>query len=72
EISDQFPIESISLVKSIIRRSDYMISIDLNQAFYHILLADSQQSYFTLRLPVKTVLLHMSTLRLDSQFNNCQ
>ncbi|CAB4394511.1 unnamed protein product [Rhizophagus irregularis] len=31
-----------------------MISIDLNQAFYHILLADSQQSYFTLRLPVKT------------------
>ncbi|PKC16907.1 hypothetical protein RhiirA5_467477 [Rhizophagus irregularis] len=41
-----------------IRELDLLLYIerfyDLNQAFYHILLADSQQSYFTLRLPVKT------------------
>lgn len=42
-VLQSFKMESIDLVKSTIRRGDYMISIDFNQAFYH---AESQQSYF--------------------------
>jgi hypothetical protein len=41
-----FKMESLDLVKSLIRREDYMVSIDLNQAFYHIPLAESQRQYF--------------------------
>jgi hypothetical protein len=45
--------ESMDLVKSIIRCGNYMISIDLNQAFYHISLAELQQSYFTFNFQTK-------------------
>ena len=38
--------ESLELVKSMVRRNDYMVSIDLNQAFFHIPLAEDQQPYF--------------------------
>ena len=31
-----FKMEGIELVKSLVRREDYMISIDLTQAFYHV------------------------------------
>ena len=41
-----FKMESLDLVKSLIRRNDYMISIDLNQAFYHVPLASSQKPFF--------------------------
>ena len=41
-----FKMESLDLVKSLIRRNDYMVSIDLNQAFYHVPLASSQTPYF--------------------------
>ena len=34
-----FKMESLDLVKFLIRRGDFMASIDLNQAFYHIPLA---------------------------------
>ena len=38
--------EGIELVKSLVRREDFMVSIDLNQAFYHIPLAQDQRNYF--------------------------
>jgi hypothetical protein len=38
--------EGLDLVKSLVCRSDYMVTIDLNQAFYHVSLAPSQQLYF--------------------------
>src|SRR2546430_4671221 len=41
-----FKMEGLEVVKSLIRRGDYMMSIDLNQAFYHIPLAANQRRYF--------------------------
>jgi len=41
-----FKMENLELVKSLVRRGDYMISIDLNQAFFHIPLERSQQPIF--------------------------
>jgi ribonuclease HI len=41
-----FKMEGLDLVKSLLRRNDYMVSIDLNQAFYHVPLAPSQTQYF--------------------------
>jgi hypothetical protein len=38
--------EGLNIVKFLLRRGDYMTSIDLNQAFYHIPLAPSQTLYF--------------------------
>ena len=31
-----FKMEGLDVVKSLIRREDYMMSLDLNQAFYHM------------------------------------
>ncbi|CAB4403684.1 unnamed protein product [Rhizophagus irregularis] len=39
--------ENLELLKSIIRQNDYMVSIDLNQAFFHVPLAVDQQPYFS-------------------------
>jgi hypothetical protein len=50
---NHFKMENIDLVKSIIRRGDYMISIDLNQAFYHVPLVESQQPYFAFDFQAK-------------------
>jgi hypothetical protein len=50
---NHFKMENMDLVKSMIRCGDYMISIDLNQAFYHIPLAESQQLYFTFNFQAK-------------------
>jgi hypothetical protein len=41
-----FKMENLDLVKSLVRRNDYMVSIDLNQAFYHVPLAPSQKPFF--------------------------
>src|SRR6266511_729237 len=41
-----FKMESIDLVKSLVRRGDFMISIDLNQAFYHVPLSPQQRKFF--------------------------
>ena len=41
-----FKMEGLDLVKSLLRRHHYMVSIDLNQAFYHVPLATSQQPFF--------------------------
>src|SRR5688572_18725013 len=41
-----FKMEGLELVKSLIRRRDYMASIDLNQAFYHVPLARDQWRFF--------------------------
>ena len=41
-----FKMENLDLVKSLIRRNDYMVSIDLNHAFYHVPLAPSQKQFF--------------------------
>ncbi|GBB83961.1 hypothetical protein RclHR1_01060025 [Rhizophagus clarus] len=40
--------EGLDLVKSLLRRSDYMVTIDLSQAFYHIPLAEFQRKYFAI------------------------
>ena len=37
-------------MKSLVRRDDYMVSIDLNQAFYHVPLATNQRQYFAFDL----------------------
>src|SRR5205823_14204249 len=42
-----FKMEGLDLVRSIIRRGDFMVTIDLNQAFYHVPLAESQRQFFT-------------------------
>ncbi|CAG8797606.1 34478_t:CDS:1 [Gigaspora margarita] len=39
-------LEGINLVKGLIRRKDYMVSIDLKDAYYHILLHPDVQKYF--------------------------
>ncbi|CAG8847366.1 33966_t:CDS:1 [Gigaspora margarita] len=41
-----FSMEGMNLVKDLIRRKDYMVSIDLKDAFYHIPLHPDAQKYF--------------------------
>jgi ribonuclease HI len=41
-----FKMEGIELVKSLVRRGDFMVTLDLNQAFYHVPLARDQRKYF--------------------------
>ena len=38
--------EGIELVKSLVRREDYMISIDLTQAFYHVPVSSYYRRFF--------------------------
>src|SRR5437588_610379 len=38
--------EGIDLVKSMVRRDNYMVTIDLSQTFYHVLLAVNQRHFF--------------------------
>ena len=38
--------EGLDIVKSLVKRGDYMLSLDLNQAFYHVPLARNQRQYF--------------------------
>ena len=41
-----FKMEGLNLVKSLLRRGDFMMSLNLNQAFYHVPLAQDQWQYF--------------------------
>src|SRR5438034_1065929 len=41
-----FKMEGLDIVKPLIRRGDYMASLDLNQAFYHVPLAQDQWQFF--------------------------
>lgn len=42
-----FKMEGIDLVKSLVRREDFMVSIDLNQAFYHVPVLTGLRKFFT-------------------------